>query len=235
MKTAAQSKSGAKVAQDANGVRTGRAPAVRRVARPGMELTPEQLAIRAQRGSPDAFGELVRQFEGRVFNFLLRRVSAADAEDLTQEAFIRAWQRIHQYDPRWRFSTWLFTIATRLTTSRTRKGRFTLGLDEHARGGTAVEPERRLAHAELRGHIWKLVDRTLTDEQRTAVWLRYVEDMAMQDIAQVMGKSQVGVRVMLHRARLSLARRMETEGSLSTLGMEVRVVHTAAGPAGVEP
>ena len=64
-------------------------------------LTPEQLAIRAQRGSLEAFGRLVALFEGRLFNFLLRRVgSRVDAEDLTQETFLRAWRRIRSYRSR---------------------------------------------------------------------------------------------------------------------------------------
>ena len=73
------------------------------------------LVSRAQHGSLPCFAELVKRFEGRLFNFLVRRtVTTHDAEDLVQDAFVRAWQRIDQYDPRWQFSTWLFTIANRL-------------------------------------------------------------------------------------------------------------------------
>jgi DNA-directed RNA polymerase specialized sigma24 family protein len=72
------------------------------------------------------------------------------------------------------------------------------------------------------------VDRALTQEQRTAVWLRYVEDMAMQDIAEVMGKSQVGVRVMLHRARHTLARHMQGDEAAESVGIEVRVIRQEA-------
>ncbi|MEE8146382.1 MAG: sigma-70 family RNA polymerase sigma factor, partial [Longimicrobiales bacterium] len=73
------------------------------------------LVSRAQTGSLSSFAELVARFEGRLFNFLLRRTRCvADAEDLAQDTFVRAWQRIRRYDPRWRFSTWLFTIAHRL-------------------------------------------------------------------------------------------------------------------------
>ena len=84
--------------------------------------TPEELALEAQQGSVAAYSELVRVFEGRLYNFLLRRVgSAADAEDLTQEAFLRAWQRLGTYRPKWRFSTWLFTIAFRLAVDESRR------------------------------------------------------------------------------------------------------------------
>src|SRR6478672_168395 len=87
-------------------------------------LSPEDLAERAAAGSVPSFGELVTRFEVRVFNFLLRKMgSRADAEDLTQESFVRAWERITSYDRQWRFSTWLFTIASRLAVSHYRRQR----------------------------------------------------------------------------------------------------------------
>jgi len=170
------------------------------------DLTPEELAVRAQGGSLPAFSELVDRFEGRLYNFLLRRVgSAADAEDLTQETFLRAWQRIATYRPQWRFSTWLFTIGARLAVSRARRApRRT----EPMRGdlqGRHTDVGGQMDAGVQRTRIWALVDELLSQEQRTAVWLRYVEGMAMKDIARVMGKTQVAIRVMLFRARAVLA------------------------------
>ncbi len=80
------------------------------------------LAARARSGCLTSFTELVERFEGRLFNFLLRRTrSIADAEDLAQETFVRAWRAIGQYNPRWQFSTWLFTIAHRLAVTEYRR------------------------------------------------------------------------------------------------------------------
>jgi RNA polymerase sigma-70 factor, ECF subfamily len=169
-------------------------------------LSPEELAVRAQAGSLEAYSALVDCFQDRLFNFLLRRVRAsADAEDLTQEAFIRAWQRISTYRPDWRFSTWLFTIAVRLAVSEGRRStRRTERLGEaHAALGAA--DGAKLIGGEERSQIWALVGELLSHDQQTAVWLRYVEDMAITDIARVMGRSQVAVRVMLFRARGILA------------------------------
>ena len=169
---------------------------------PGLEkLTPEQLALRAQRGSLEAYGRLVELFEERLFNFLLRRVpSRADAEDLTQEAFLRAWRRIRSYRSRWRFSTWLYTIATRLAISHARSAVRHSSLGDEDSSPAAPRVRERVEG----GAIWKLVDEVLTAEQRTAVWLRYVEDLGIAEIGVVMGKSQVAVRVMLFRARSAL-------------------------------
>ena len=102
--------------------------------------TPEVLAVRAAQGSHAAFAELVALFEVRLYNFLLRRTrSRTDAEELTQESFARAWQSIKSYDPAWKFSTWLFTIGSRLAVSDHRKqGRMrTMDTSDSAAGGMA--------------------------------------------------------------------------------------------------
>lgn len=172
----------------------------------------EDLAILAQGGSLDAYAELVTRFQGRLYNFLLRRTRrAVDAEDLAQEAFVRAWQRLQSYDPRWRFSTWLFTIAQRLAIGNYRRQRreVELSCPERVTNG---RPEEKLERNETRlgaGRIWALAERVLSEDQRTALWLRYAEDLAISEIAIVMGKSQVGIRVSLFRARQTLAAAIE--------------------------
>lgn len=186
-------------------------------AKPAPARTPEELALRAAGGSLEAFGELVKRFEVRLFNFLLRRTaSRADAEDLTQEAFIRAWERIHRYEPTWRFSTWLFTIAARLAVSHHRRRRPTLRWvgdeDESAPPEPAHERDEEIATG---ARLWALAGRVLTPEQHTALWLRYAEDMNIEEIAAVLRKSAVGVRVMLFRARQILAEQMEREAAAS--------------------
>lgn len=171
--------------------------------------TAEALAVRAGRGDAtgrECFGVLIERYQGRLFNFLLRRVrSRQDAEDLTQEAFVRAWERAGTYNPRWRFSTWLFTIATRLAITNHRRSR-RLGVV------TLAEPVEATNHAAATDRpgsgVWGLASACLSDDQHTAVWLRYAEDLSIEEIAVVMGKSQVAVRVCLFRARKALAERL---------------------------
>jgi RNA polymerase sigma-70 factor (ECF subfamily) len=173
-----------------------------------------RLISRAQGGSLPCFAEIVRRYEGRLFNFLLRRTrSIPDAEDLVQETFVRAWQRIGQYNPRWQFSTWLFTIANRLAIERRRRmqreASFVL-LDRAASAG--CEPAGPVADREQCRHIWALADRILSETQRTALWLRYGEELGPKEIARVLGQSQVGVRVTLCRARKALAAHLGSAG-----------------------
>ena len=73
------------------------------------------LARLAQGGSTDAFGLLVRRYHARVFGFLLALPHHhQDAEDLTQETFVRAWVKFHRYQPELPILPWLFTLARRL-------------------------------------------------------------------------------------------------------------------------
>jgi RNA polymerase sigma-70 factor (ECF subfamily) len=169
--------------------------------------TDEILIARAQAGSSPAFVELVRRFDTRLFNFLLRRVGhVADAEDLTQEAFLRAWQRIDRFRPArgGRFSTWLFTIASRAAIDHLRA--------QASRNAACARLHRQSAHEDSsfsnnnngesrQNNIWTLAAEILADEQHAALWLRYAEDLSNREIARVLGRTTIGVRVLLHRAR----------------------------------
>jgi RNA polymerase sigma-70 factor (ECF subfamily) len=176
------------------------------------EWSPEELAQRAAQKDAAGlmcFGELVTRFEGRLYNFLLRKTGrAVDAEDLTQEAFVRAWEKIDSYDQRWRFSTWLFTIAARMAVSHHRKARPFL-IAEIDGGASEVDDHAGPDVQSAGSSLWRLAEEKLTEDQHTALWLRYAEDMAIPEIAAVMRKSQVGVRVCLFRARQALVEELD--------------------------
>ena len=175
----------------------------------------EDLVRRARAGSSEAFQELVLRYESPLFNFLLRRTACAeDAEEIAQDAFVRAWRKLATYDERWTFSTWLFTLARRLAATR---GRSPRSSPRSSIGNGAVlddvpvhaDPERDLARTEERANLWSIVDRVLDEDARSALWLRYAEDRTMAEIAAILGRSTVAVRVMLFRARVRLAEHLE--------------------------
>lgn len=187
-------------------------------------LSSEELACRAQAGSLPCFAELVHRYQGRLYNFLLRRNgNRIDAEDLTQETFLRAWERLHQYKPKWRFSTWLFTIGSRLAINHHRAGarlrRQDLAgssLDQFPTEFEEDPSERSLRHESIQ-RVWEVARCLLTPEQHSMVWLRYAEDLSASEIARVLGKSQVTVRVALHRARARIAAALHTHDEKSLL------------------
>lgn len=198
---------------------------------------PEELARQAQNGSLVAFAQLVGLFEGRLFNFILRRIGNwSDAEELTQETFVRAWERIDRYDSRWRFSTWLFTIGSRLAVSHHRSHRRVFTTDRlECRDSEEPSPIERAEQRESRAPTWELAARILTESQHTALWLRYAEGLSMKEIAYVMGKSQVSVRVTLFRARDQLAQeimrlrreRLERSGAAEIVERGLRSIPAA--------
>jgi RNA polymerase sigma-70 factor (ECF subfamily) len=175
----------------------------------------EDLVRRARTGSSAAFGELVARYESVLFNFLLRRTSSAeDAEEIAQDAFVRAWQKIDSYDARWKFSTWLFTLARRLAATRMRSSSSSDGLSSQGHEALAgvpvhADPGLDLTRTEERTNLWSIVDRVLDADQRSALWLRYAEDLTVAEIAEVLGRSSVSVRVMLFRARAKLEQHLE--------------------------
>jgi len=161
-------------------------------------------------GQREAFGELVRRYEEPLLRFLLVRCgSREDAEELCQESFLRAWQRLERYDARWRFSTWLFTLARRLAISRGRsRGAPAAAATVDALGVTRA-PDQDALLRERRDGLWALAGRVLSADQRTALWLRYAEGQSAEEIGRVLRRRAPAVRVLLHRARAVLAEHLD--------------------------
>lgn len=176
----------------------------------------ETLARRAQDGDRTAFSELVARFEPRLSAYLNRRgLREADREDVVQETFIRAWRSLRKYDSRWRFSTWIFTIASRVGINLLKSQR--RATDCHRRLATdpsipysTTDQTDHLANRELGGNLWDLAERLLSKDQHAAMWLRYAEDLAVRDVAHILGRSAISTRVLLHRARQRLADAVES-------------------------
>ena len=167
--------------------------------------TSEQLLIeRAKEGSAAAFEQLVLAYQDRLFRFLLARSSCrADAEDALQEAFVAAYRYLDSYRGKYAFGTWLFTIARRKLAYVSRR-QFDSG---QAAGDLASEepgPEQQGIAREERKTIWAVARECLPEAQFTALWMYYVEEMAVKEIATVLQRPQTWVKVNLYRARKRL-------------------------------
>lgn len=167
-------------------------------------LSSEELASQARAGSAECFAELVKRHSGGLFSFLYRKVSNRhDAEDLSQETFARAYQRLDQYQPRYKFTTWLFTIGWRLACSFYRARDVTVELPQEGPcDDLAVRP---VIASDERENLWKTVGDVLPQSQARALWHRYGEGLSVSEIAAKMQKSEIHVKVLLHRARTRLA------------------------------
>lgn len=170
-------------------------------------LSDAVLAQRAQMGSNLCFEELVRRYQSPLMRFVQRKVGRrSDAEDIVQDSFLRAFRKLDRYRDAWSFRTWIYTITYRIALNHVRQARRndqSLSLDEKSIG---VQHAQAAENAEERSILWAAAKRILTEEQFTTIWLYYVEEMTGKQIAKITGRTGVGVRATLFRAR----RRLET-------------------------
>lgn len=195
----------------------------------GEELSDEALAIAAREGSEAAFRTLVERFERPVFALILRMVHGAEqAEDLAQETFVKAWKALGRFDAERKFSSWLFKIAhnSALDALR-RRGEEPLSLDapvgpeEEPRelpADPAAENPLRVALGREAGRVLEEALRELRPAYREILLLRFGEELAYEEIAEVTGLPLGTVKVHLFRARAELAKRMKALGLDPTTG-----------------
>ena len=183
-------------------------------------LSDGELALRAQAGCLEAFEQLVYRYEARIYLFILHRCGReADAREITQDAFVRAYERISSFDPRQSFGPWLFAIARRKHIDHWRRA--PAAADEPAPElVNEDDPARLMARAEERRNLWSWARRNLPEIQYDALWLRYTEDMPVAGIARVLGKTETHVKVLLFRARRILAAAAPDDHAATDLARE---------------
>jgi len=171
---------------------------------PAAEKTDEELARDARAGSRRSFEELACRYKRRLFAYLRPRLgSDEDAEDMVQDTFLKLYRNIGSYDPAYRFSTWLYTSANRLAIDSFRKNAVARDKSAISSGRDLPDPAVGFeGEADATG-VWAAA-RTLGTDRYRVLWLRYGEDMTVEEIAAVIGRSRLAVRVLLHRARTSL-------------------------------
>uniref|UniRef100_A0A7C4QNR2 RNA polymerase sigma factor n=1 Tax=Schlesneria paludicola TaxID=360056 RepID=A0A7C4QNR2_9PLAN len=164
-----------------------------------------RLVEEARRGSKTAFGELVVRYERRVLRVILQFVrDRALAEDLAQETFVRAYQRLALFDPSRRFGPWLFRIAVNLTLDhlrrRKRRGWFALfseSRNERAPDPEAPDPRERL---DLSQEVERVLEQ-LPESYRTVLVLRDLENFSTSEIAAILNRKEATIRWRLAEAR----------------------------------
>ena len=168
----------------------------------------EELARQTQAGSLEAFEQLVYRYEGRVHAFVTQFCrNPTDAGEVTQDTFVRAFQRMEQFDSRRVFAAWLFTIARRQCIDRHRAAPPVADAPMPDLAGGA-DPSELMARREDGQDLWRLARERLSENQFQALWLHYAEDMEAAQIAQVMGKTRTHIKVLLFRARQILGRQL---------------------------
>jgi RNA polymerase sigma-70 factor (ECF subfamily) len=192
----------------------------------------------AKTGDKAAFSNLVNAYQTPVHNLARRMLgSTTEAEDAAQEAFIRAYTRLHTYDPARKFSSWLLAIASHYCIDMLRKRRIqTLPLHElppriELSMPRATQPEQVVVRQQDESAIQALLN-VLPPAYRTPLILRYWYDMSYREIAETMDLNEGTVKTRLYRARNKLAHHLSSTASSahprSELGQRQRVVERAA-------
>ena len=183
------------------------------------DFSDKELVSTALEGRESAYREILSRYERPIFSLVYRMVRDRSlAEDLAQEAFIRAFNALDSYDSRYKFSSWIFKIANNLTIDHLRKKKLdTVSIhgsphatseEEQSRTAVVLEtetenPEEYVEHRELGGQIEDAIGE-LRPEYRIAVLLRHVEGYSYDEIAEIMEVPLGTVKTYLHRARNEL-------------------------------
>ena len=158
--------------------------------------------------SPQAFGELVEKYQARLYNSIAHLFGPRDAEDIVQDAFVKAFQKLDTFRGTSSFYTWLYRIAFNTAVSYQRRHKPTTSLDQEKvfrddLSDKHDRPDECLEKKELAGKIQHTL-LLLKEEHRTILILREYEEMSYETIADLL-KVPVGtIRSRLHRARICL-------------------------------
>lgn len=164
-----------------------------------------RLVEEARQGNRESFGELVRRYEDRLIRVILRFVRDRDlAEDLAQETFLRAYERLEQFDPSRRFGPWLFRVGVNLTLDylrrRKRRGRWMLFSEsplERSPDPSVADPRKSL---DMQQEVHAVLER-IPEKYRTVLVLRDLENFSTSEIAAILDRKEATIRWRLAEAR----------------------------------
>jgi RNA polymerase sigma-70 factor (ECF subfamily) len=181
-----------------------------------------RLAKLARGGDRRAFGELVQLYKDKMYHLAYRMLGQAhEAEDIVQETFLRVYTNLNRYDETQKFSTWIYRIATNLCIDRLRKRKANYSLDAELPEGEGADwysllpsneetPESELLLSETQHNIRKAID-SLPEKYKSVVILRYLQDMSLQEIGDVLNMPVTTVKTRVHRGREFLRKKLEGE------------------------
>ncbi len=179
----------------------------------------EELVAAVLAGDRERFGDLVDRYQGRLVNYLYRLLRNLDeAHELAQEVFLKVYQALDRYDPRYRFSTWLFRVAQNAAIDQIRRRRLKLVPihrqeegDEEGRDWDLPSPERgpyrHLRNRERGEAIQQAID-ALPWEYRELIVLRHYGELSYEEIAGVKGMPLGTVKNKLFRGRQLLKEKL---------------------------
>ena len=170
--------------------------------------TDRELIVRARRGDRNAFGELITCYQTAVFNVCYRLLhERGEAEDLAQETFMRAYDRLHIFDLDREFGPWIRRIAANLCLNYLESRKVTVQLDEERDTDDAQRPERQVEVRERSAQIRDAL-LSLPPHYRVVIELRHYQELSYDEIASELKIPLSDVKSHLFRARKLLAEKL---------------------------
>jgi len=181
-----------------------------------LELSPEdilQVIAKAKSGDQKAYKQLLDHYWNMVFGFQLKRVhNESDAEDITIEAFAKAFDKIEQFDPNYNFSSWVITISKNIQIDQYRKKRNSIVTgpleEQEDQGNTVVDdsPTKEDALIQEQNLVQlQTMMKMLKPMYREVLQLRYFQEMPYLDMAEQLGEPLTNIKVRLLRAKKLMA------------------------------
>jgi RNA polymerase sigma-70 factor (ECF subfamily) len=176
-----------------------------------------QIVERVLQGEREAFAAMVDAYKEAIFNLAFRMTASyQDADDLSQETFIRAYRNLRQFDPRKRFFTWLYTIGLNLIRNHLKKHRREreMSRENAARSSSEAEidqgaqPERDMMQAQEMSRLETCLQK-LPANLREAVVLRFYQNLSFEEITTISDASLSTVKMRVYRGLDQLKQMME--------------------------
>jgi len=162
----------------------------------------------AKAGDKDSWDKLVEAYHTRIYHYLVSFMgNPHDAQDVAQDTFVKVYKKLYQHRSGSSFTAWIFTVAKRTALNHFRDKKVGEELADNIKSETHDPQEKALVADDTR-LLWDHVE-TLKPNARQAMWLRYGDGLSIQEVADVLGKTSLYVRVLLHRAKADLIKKLK--------------------------
>ncbi|ALS26223.1 RNA polymerase sigma factor SigW [Paenibacillus cisolokensis] len=187
-----------------------------------MKSLEARLSRSALKGDQQAFAELVGLYQDKLYHMAYRMLyNRQEAEDVVQETFLRVYKNLDRYDETMKFSTWIYRIATNLCIDRIRKRKPSYSLDAESNDHEGLDgysmipsdnrtPESETLLSETQRTIHQAIE-TLPAKYKSVMVLRYLQDLSLQEIGEVLDMPVTTVKTRVHRGREFLRKRLENK------------------------
>lgn len=179
-----------------------------------------RLAKLARHGDREAFETLVDLYQDKMYYLAFRMLgNAQEAEDVVQETFLRVYMNLERYDETHKFSTWIYRIANNLCIDRLRRRKQVYSLDAETVEGEGMDgydvlsideqsPAEQLVLSETQETVRQAIDK-LPDKYKSVVILRYLHDLSLQEISDILNIPVTTVKTRVHRGREALRKKLD--------------------------